>query len=116
MKMKGELFWSVGTDQNSTIKDAVVTSKRISIDWVEGDSEWHLDATSRDGQHFSGNYGYSQKGPDFEFDLTLYRNKSEYLLLGTWCQHDTGDEGTWFFKLTPEAGKQIASRSKRAKS
>lgn len=116
MRVKGEQFWSRGTDPNSKVNEASVTTKHISIDWEEHGLEWHLDADSEDGEHFSGCYGSPRKNPEYEFKLTLYRSKSEYLLLGTWYQHDTGDEGTWFFKLTPNAGRASAVRSKRTNS
>jgi hypothetical protein len=114
--MNGELFYGVGAEPKGTVKEAVISPKRISIDWNEGDIVGHLDATSRDGEHFSGHYGYTKPNPDLEFDLTLFRNKTEVLLVGTWCEHDTGDEGTWFFRLTAEQSRATSKGRKRAKS
>ena len=52
MKFKGELFYALDIEADCSITDAIVTPRRISIDWSEGDAEAHLDATSRDGVHF----------------------------------------------------------------
>lgn len=97
--MTGDLFWSSGVEPNSKIVEAVVTSKRISIDWSDNESDWHLEGSSEDGESFKGNYGRSKTSPKYEFELTLFRNKSERLLFGKWIEHDSGDEGTWTLRL-----------------
>ena len=53
MRMHGELFWSLGTDPKAIVQEAVITSRRISIDWNENDVQWHLEAASRDGENYS---------------------------------------------------------------
>lgn len=115
MRLSGELFWSTGIESTVKVKQAVITSKRISIDWPEGNRIGHLEATSRDGEHFSGHYGYDKPDPNFEFDLTLFRNKSEIVLLGTWCEHDSGYEGKWLFRLSAEQANAPKGK-RRAKS
>jgi hypothetical protein len=105
MKLKGELFYALEIEADCSITDAIVTPRRISIDWSEGDAEAHLDATSRDGVHFQGYYGYPEKDSDFEFELTLFKAKHEYLLFGTWCEHDSGAEGMWVFRLSTKSTK-----------
>lgn len=115
MRMKGELFWSTGTEAAGRVNEAVVTPKRISIDWSEGSLVGHLEAMSRDGEHFAGHYGYPEADPNLEFSLTIFRNKSEVLLVGTWCEHGTGDEGTWFFRLNSEQSNKKSMGRSRAK-
>jgi hypothetical protein len=105
MKMQGELTWSRGIERNAKVKEVVLTSERVAIDWVEANEEWHLQATSNDGEHFSGNFGIRGINSQWEVELTLYRNTTETVLFGTWRERDSGDERTWFFKLSPEAGK-----------
>ena len=99
MKMTGDLFWADGVEPNSKVIEAVVTSKRISIDWSDRGERWHLDGSSGDGETFKGNYGKSTTSSNYEFELTLFRNKSEQLLFGTWIEHDSGHEGTWALRL-----------------
>ncbi len=121
MKLRGDLFCTLGVDADFPVTDAIVTPRRISIDWREDDIDAHLDATSRDGAHFKGHYGYPQQDSDLEFDLTLFKAKDEYLLFGTWCEHDTGEEGVWVFRLdskraearTVQAGTKSNGRSAR---
>lgn len=116
MRMHGELFWSLGTDPKAIVQEAVITSRRISIDWNENNVQWHLEAASRDGENYSGNYGYSGENPDYEFKLTLFRNKSEHLLVGTWHEHDSGNEGTWHFRLKAETSLPPSRRTKKPRS
>lgn len=97
--MTGDLFWSSGVEPNSKVIEAVVSSKRISMDWSDSEGDWHLEGISEDGEKFMGNYGKSKTSPNYEFELTLFRNKSERLLFGTWVDHHSGDEGTWTLRL-----------------
>jgi hypothetical protein len=99
MKMTGDLYWSSGVEPNSKVIEAIITPKRISIDWSDKEGDWHLEGSSSDGERFKGNYGKSKTSPNFEFELTLFRNRSEQLLFGTWIEHDSGDEGTWALRL-----------------
>ena len=112
MKLTGEVFCALDVESDYRVTDAIVTPRRISIDWEEDDVKAHLDTTSRDGIHFKGNYGYPTKHSDFEFELTLFKAKHEYLLFGTWCEHDTGDEGVWAFRLWAMAAKRTKSTIK----
>lgn len=105
MNLTGEVFCALDVESDYRVTDAIVTPHRISIDWEEDDVKAHLDTTSRDGIHFKGNYGYRTKHSDFEFELTLFKSKQEYLLFGTWCEHDTGDEGIWVFRLHKKEAK-----------
>lgn len=108
MKFTGQVFCAPGVEANFIVSEAIVTPQRISIDWKEGEDKAHLDATSSDGVHFQGFYGYPTRDSDLEFELTLFKNKDEYLLFGTYCHHDTGDEGCWVFRLqTPEAKPHV---------
>lgn len=113
MKYKGQLFWTPGIAQDASVKDAVITTKRISIDWEDedGDQE-HLEASSRDGCHYRGMYGPLAEEARYEFDLTLFKTRKEVLLFGTWCEE--GNEGIWTFRLSKCQVKKATSTAKPA--
>lgn len=104
MKYTGKMYYRGYVKADGTITDAVIASKRISIDWLEDDT-WvgHLDSESDDRTHFSGiaTYQGSSSGEDHRFNLTLYRAGPEVLLFGTWQRVDKKEEGRWAFLLVP---------------
>ncbi len=108
MKLTGEVFRTHGVEANFLVTDAIVTQHRISIDWQNDKVGAHLDAASQDGVHFQGHYGYPDKNPEFEFELTLFKAGDEHLLFGTWCEHDSGDEGVWVFRIKAVSAIQTA--------
>jgi hypothetical protein len=67
VKYKGVIYDCLEPAYNIT--DAVIAKKRISIDWIEDGEPGHLEATSSDGIHFRGNYGYPRPEPTYVFDL-----------------------------------------------
>lgn len=100
MPLTGEHYWTIGTDPNGKITAAVVDAKRVSLDWKQGEDNLNVVVTSEDGEHFSGSFVADNQ--EVKVALTLYKNKTGYLLFGTWHEQRTGDEGTWVFRLQGE--------------
>ena len=100
-KYKGSLYFTAGgKKEDAVIREAVVSEKRISCDWIEGGERAHLEAMSSDGRTFRGHYGYSTTmASDFTVELKKYDGDGEVLFFGTWYEHDVGDEGIWVFVL-----------------
>lgn len=104
MKMTGQSFWF---EDGARITDAVLLPTRISIDFVDGGGEGHLDADTTDHVTYVGTYGYKRE-PKAEkeesqrhvrFDLYKAANGA-VLLMGTWRDTKSGDAGNWLIKLT----------------
>lgn len=110
MKYVGDMFFSTGLDANGIVRDAVITSKRISIDWDENGIQGHLVAHSQDGKIFSGTYGYPSVDESQTLELMLFKAQGEVLLFGTWC--DQREEGTWIFRLTGLLGVGVRQAKK----
>ncbi|MBI3469111.1 MAG: hypothetical protein HY000_39405 [Planctomycetes bacterium] len=110
MKLNGKVFTREGTDEDFDVKEAIVTARRISVDWEERGKLGHLEAESADGISFRGHYGYPVPRRDYFFRMRLFRAKGEFLLLGTYSERDTGSEGMWFFQLPHDGGKKNAKR------
>ena len=70
MKYSGHVFDWDGTTPYGKVTDAVVTRRRISLDWLEEDRKGHLQATSSDGVHYKGTFGYPKPEPNYDFELT----------------------------------------------
>ncbi|MCY2995078.1 MAG: hypothetical protein NTY19_45545 [Planctomycetota bacterium] len=100
MKYTGHVFDWPGTTPYGNVVDAVVTKSSLSLDWSEEGIKGHLKATSRDGVHYKGVFGYPRPDPDDSLQLTLYRAEGEILLFGTWYRHEDGAEGIWAFRLS----------------
>jgi hypothetical protein len=86
------------------IVQAVITTKRIAIDWTQNGDKFHLLATSSDGGcTYRGHFGCPQPDPHWVMEMTRYtaKNKAE-LLLGTWIQHDSGETGMSVIRLWHE--------------
>jgi hypothetical protein len=86
------------------VVEAVVTDKRIAMDWIQKDSKFHLLATSSDGGcTYKGHFGCPEPEPDWMMELTRYtaKNKAE-LFLAQWVQRDSGATGMSVFRLWRE--------------
>jgi hypothetical protein len=85
------------------VVEAVVTSKRIAIDWIEDADKFHVVAISRDGGlSYQGNFGCPVPDNGWNMEITRFtaKNKAE-LLLAKWVQRDSGRGGWSIFQLWP---------------
>jgi hypothetical protein len=98
------------------ITDAVIADRRISVDWIEGGEAAHLEAKSKDGIHFRGNFGYTKADPACSFELRRFTSAQDVLLLGSWINM-RGEEGGWLFLIpgAANAGVRKKPRSRRAR-
>lgn len=100
-------------EDDGTVFEAIVTRKRISIDWQEDGDQQCLMATSQDGQAYRGTFGFGRPSPNCPIHLELFKSKSgEVILIGNWRDDDDGDGGRILFRLFPE----VASKSPRRAS
>lgn len=109
MNYFGQIYYTTGTAPDFSVNEAVITRSRLSIDWLEGDYEGHLEAKSRNGRNDRGAYCYPTLNPLCECDIALFRCGKEVLLFGTSCDHENAEEGVWTIRLTP--GKKPAART-----
>jgi len=94
------MFYAAGGKAaDASVKEAVVSEKRISIDWLEDGNLGHLEAVSHDGTNFRGHYGYPTITNDFVVELKRYAADGEVLFFGTWYERDIGEQGIWAFVL-----------------
>jgi hypothetical protein len=86
------------------IKEAVVTTKRIAIDWTEEDEPFCLIAHSTDGgKTYTGNYGNHTPNENWKMEITRYSGPDNaILLLAKWYQTDNGRMGACFIELQPK--------------
>jgi hypothetical protein len=86
------------------ITGAVVSSRRIVVDWLEGGGKGNLIAESDDGVVFRGGFGFPGPESHKYVEFRLYRSgDNEVLLWGRWWRTDTPDGGTWIIRLTPSS-------------
>lgn len=84
------------------VTDALIEKNHISIDWIEEGERGHLEATSEDGEVYTGTYGYPQPDPYYHVELRLYSAASgDRLLFGRWRWADESARGCWLFRLSP---------------
>lgn len=99
MRYVGESF---ACESSCPVSDAVVTPKKISVDWEEKGGRAHLEATSTDHVNFEGHYGYPHPEENRLVRFKKYRAANgEVVLLGTWYNQAKGNEGTWVLRLEP---------------
>jgi hypothetical protein len=95
----GQVFRSSEIEKISQVTPILVTPKRITLDWSQNGEIGHLDAKSKDGVHFHGQYGCVPNDADFKCELTLYQGQGEQLLFGTWWENGTARQGILAFRL-----------------
>jgi hypothetical protein len=106
MRLTG-IFTEVGLDwedDSSKVIEAVVTSQRIAIDWIENEEKFHVVATSSDGGlTYKGRFGCPSPEDGWVMEITRFtaKNKAE-LLIAKWVQEDNGREGCNIFRLWSE--------------
>lgn len=102
-------------EESGPVFEAIVTETRIVIDWKEGGDTLHLQATSRDGLTFEGNYGVGHLDTNYFMELRLFTSKNkEVLLVGMWHILDDDEHGRTLFVLKPEQIKN-PQRGRRKK-
>lgn len=106
----GQLFRSSEIENGSQVTPILITPKRITLAWPQDGKVGHLDATSKDGIHFHGHYGYAPNDSDFKCELTLYQAHGEQLLFGTWWENGTALQGVLAFRLPTKVAEPGASR------
>lgn len=102
MRFGGQVFdW---LEVAGRITTAIVTTKRIAIEWEEDGSPYHLLATSDDRSLYRGQYGEGQLNPHCEIELKVFKARSgEVLLMGNWLNRVNGKGSPIVFRLVPEA-------------
>lgn len=103
--LKGHIFdfeENALDDPHYEICEAVVTSERIALDWVEDGETFHVLATSRDGGSiYRGRYGCPKPQPGWEMEIARYtaKNNAE-LLVAKWTQSEDGNSGLMIIRLS----------------
>jgi len=106
MHRKGEAF-NVDLSEPLKVTEAVITTGRVSIDWLEDGAGFHLEAASKDkGRTYKGNFGDPVLNPRWFVEFRRYDcNDGSLVLLGRWWQQDNGNEDGFLVRLGPEAKK-----------
>jgi hypothetical protein len=105
MKMKGTVYdLYSGAVLINKVTDAIVTSEKIAIDWVQSDDgqECGLTTTSTDsGLTWKGTWTYPESQPPCTVELTQYVAKNGSIILsGPWTRDD-GHIGEFVIYLSP---------------
>lgn len=105
MKMVGDVYWSEAFRDyvvfaETTVRDAILTVKRVVIDWLEDGEPYQLEAHSTDdGVHYNGSFGISRPDDDGRMRLSRYDSKDgSTILVGDWVSNG---EGFVLFRLRP---------------
>jgi hypothetical protein len=104
MRLSGTRHDGPSWEATWRVTEAIVTSERIALDWVEDGVPYHLAAHSRDGGlTYQGNYGMFRPEEPWVIELTRYTAlDGSVLLLATWHEMDSGNEGSSMFNLKPQ--------------
>ena len=104
MKMTGQSYWF---EESARITGAVVTPRKVSVDFVDDTGEGHFDAESADHVTYTGTFSYRHDRDDshrhVRFDL-FESADGQVLLVGKWWNTAIDDSGDWLIRLerTPE--------------
>ncbi len=98
-------FIRIENDEAWVVTEAIISERRISLDYIESGVAAHLEATSSNGKLFKGSWGYTQvELGRYDTELALYKAADgEILLLGKWWNHDEGTTGDWLIHLQKPA-------------
>jgi hypothetical protein len=100
MQYSGVVSFPAKKGEEYEVTSAVITDRRISVDWDENGDIGHLGATSVDGVTFEGVFGFPRPEAGYRFRLTRRVDVDQVILSGTWS-NDDGFGGDWVFRLTP---------------
>lgn len=104
MKLTGTRLDGPSWEATHRVAEAIVTSERIALDWIEDGVCYHLLAHSQDGGlTYQGNYGMFRPEEQWIIGLTRYTAiDGSALLLANWHEKDSGNEGSSLFELEPQ--------------
>ena len=104
MKLTGESFDVEGLDEYTyEITDAVVTDKRISLDWEQDGFMYNAIMNSEDGTNYVGAFGSPRPENGCHMEARRFKAKSgEELLWLKWNRKDTGYEGVSIVHLASD--------------
>lgn len=81
---------------------ALLTKRHLSIDWLEGNEQGGLTASSEDGIHYRGSYSYKTPSAGGGVEFQLFKDAvGEILLLGRWWESGSANGGPWLVHLKP---------------
>ena len=103
MRLTGTRYEELQWETSYRVAEAIVTTDRIALDWIEQGVRYHLLAHSHDGGlTYQGNYGMFRPEEQWVIELTRYvATDGSVVLFGVWHDKDTGNEGSSMFKLQP---------------
>jgi len=106
MRLTGTRLDGPNWETSHRVAEAVVTSERIALDWIENGVRYHLLAHSQDGGlTYQGNYGMFRPEEQWGIGLTRYTAvDGSVVLLANWHEKDNGNEGCSMFELKPQQG------------
>ena len=100
----GKIYESIDSDMDCVyrVTEAVLTPRKLSMDWHDCDEFAHLDATSKDGMNYKGIYGYSLPDADCRMELKRFNAKDgSVMFLASWWERETGEEQECLIYLEP---------------
>jgi hypothetical protein len=101
MRLYGKRHDGPNWEASYRVAEAVVTSERIALDWIEDGVRYHLLAHSRDGGlTYQGNYGMFRPEEQWTIELIRYTAiDGSVILMANWYEKDSGNEGYSMFEL-----------------
>jgi hypothetical protein len=106
MRLTGEKYDGLHWEQSYLVQEAIVTTERIALDWIENGLRYHLLAHSHDGGlAYRGNYGMFRPEKDWLAEITCYTGSDgSAVLFCDWHEKDSGRAGSWMYRLKPKPG------------
>jgi hypothetical protein len=104
MKMTGHFFDVEGMDEwHVAVDDAIVTNKKISLDWEDDGYKYNAILTSEDGTQYCGTFGSPRPMPKNTMKARRYKSTNgDELLWMTWYSDETKNESTCIVHLSAE--------------
>jgi len=101
MRLTGTRYDGPNWETSYRVAEAVVTSERVALDWIENGVRYHLLAHSQDGGlTYHGSYGMFRPEEQWAIELTRYTAlDGSAVLLAKWYERDSGNEGFSMFEL-----------------
>jgi hypothetical protein len=109
MRFQGTTFDWMKSTGNVTL--AIITPKRVAIDWNEQGTEWHLLANSDGNGSYRGTYDDGRRDQAREVEVELFKSaSSKVVVMGYWRNRSSGAGSHIVFRLTPEPNNKPVSR------
>lgn len=81
--------------------DVVLTNSRFSCTYAEKGYTYRIEATSKDGVIYLGNWGHPGLVDAYTVELKRFESKdSEIVLMGQWSNAHDNQVGVWLFRLS----------------